>query len=473
MSNLVSKDVTTARSEFLNSVWERYPSADESWIDARTYVRGGVPGAAGESKMPAAGGVIVAGRLQKSATSWVIESGGERLSFVFHTSPRWLRPCSFHLTERLFEAGDIVAIEISAKGAGDISASFQNEYAVAEAILLLTPSFAGVGEASADSAQWTSRFTIGRSEQWALFLREIREFFLARDFIEAQTPTLVPSPGTEPFLDPFSTERFLGSHTETLYLPTSPEFHLKQLLARGWTKIFELKTCFRNGEMSAHHQPEFLMLEWYRAYSNLAHVARDVDELFQKLALVFARPIARLKQTTISELFAAAFNGFALRPSTTREELADLASRHGVIVDASDSFDDVFFRLFLEKIEHSLGQDGPLLVSNYPPSQAALSRLGAHGFAERFEIYWQGLELANAFHELNDPIENEKRFAIDALTKQQLGKTAVPRDENLVRALKAGLPPSGGIALGVDRLFMALFEISEIEETRAFPALRP
>ena len=116
-----------------------------------------------------------------------------------------------------------------------------------------------------------------------------------------------------------------------------------------------------------------------------------------------------------------------------------------------------------------MGENGPLLVSNYPPSQAALSRLGADGFAERFEVYWNGLELANAFHELNDPAENERRFAEDAALKVALGKPRVPRDENLMRALKRGLPPSGGIALGVDRLFMAMFGIKEIAETRAFP----
>jgi lysyl-tRNA synthetase class 2 len=214
------------------------------------------------------------------------------------------------------------------------------------------------------------------------------------------------------------------------------------------------------------------MLEWYRAYSNLDAIADDVDQLLQSIAQQFELQVLPLKRTTIAQLFADAFPGFTLTPSTTRDELAKLASTHKIAVGPDDSFDDVFFRLFLEKIESKLGHEGPLLVSHYPPSQAALSRIGAHGFAERFEVYWNGLELANAFHELNDPLENEKRFAQDAAAKASLGKPPVPRDENLVRALKKGMPPSGGIALGVDRLFMALFGISEIAETRAFPLTR-
>ncbi len=450
--------MTTIRDDYLMTTWPRYPEADPDWLDVRTYFRG-----AHQSS------VVVAGRLLQNEFSWQIESGGESLPFLFAAPLHWLRPCPTPATESLFREGDLIAIQISKKETDPLAAPIQDELAMAGAVLLLAPNRLPANETS----RHERAFTVGRSEQWAKFLNEIRRYFMAQDFIEAQTPTLVPSPGTEPFLDPFSTEWVLGSRQRTLFLPTSPEFHLKQMLSRGWTRIFELKTCFRNGEIGEHHAPEFLMLEWYRAYSNLEAIASDVDGLLQMLAATFARPIAKLKRTTISELFAQSFDGFHLKPSTTREELAALASRKGVAVELDDSFDDVFFRLFLEKIEPQLGREGPLLVSDYPPSQAALSRLGQNGFAERFEVYWRGLELANAFHELNDPFENEKRFAEDAAKKTQLGKAPVPRDENLVRALKAGLPPSGGIALGIDRLFMALFEIATIGETRAFSVERP
>ena len=200
---------------------------------------------------------------------------------------------------------------------------------------------------------------MNRSEQWAAFLGDVRGFFTERHFIEAQTPTLVPSPGTEPFLDPFSTEWQIGSVKTTLYLPTSPEFHLKQMLARGWTRIFEMKTCFRNGEIGSHHQPEFLMLEWYRAYSNLDVIAEDVDHLLQTLSAKFGRALPRLQQKTIAHLFSEAFDGFVLTPQSTRADLAVLAQTIGLSVDKSDSFDDIYFRLFLEKIEAGLGAEGP------------------------------------------------------------------------------------------------------------------
>jgi lysyl-tRNA synthetase class 2 len=417
------------RAEFLKAS-TNYPPARAGWSDARSF----------------SGDGWVAGRVVQSGQQWKIESGGGSLEISFDAP---------------LIAGDLAAFNISQGRASEV--------------VLLTPapeSSAGADANSATKDDESPGFSIARSEQWALYLSALRLFFLGRGFIEAQTPTLVPSPGTEPFLDPFSTEWFVGSHRENLYLPTSPEFHLKQMLVRGWTKIFEMKPCFRNGEIGEHHQPEFLMLEWYRAYNTLEAIADDVDALLQTVARQFSVAVPKLKRTTIAELFANAFPGFHLQPQTTRDELAALAAREKIAVSNNDSFDDVFFRLFLERIESKLGVDGPLLVSDYPPSQAALSRIGPNGFAERFEVYWNGLELANAFHELNDPAENEKRFGQDAVTKAALGKPPVPRDENLIRALKKGMPPSGGIALGVDRLFMAMFGIKSIAETRAFPLTR-
>jgi lysyl-tRNA synthetase class 2 len=302
-------------------------------------------------------------------------------------------------------------------------------------------------------------------------LKTVREFFEARGFIEAATPTLVASPGTEPFLDPFETEWVFGSARHKFFLPTSPEFHLKKMLSFGWTRVFELKTCFRNGELSPSHQAEFLMLEWYRAYATLDAIADDVGALldFLLMRLNPSHGIQKLTRTTMADLFAKAFAGFELRSTTSIDELRELAKSQAVHFDPTDSWDDVFLRIFIEKIEDKLGAEGPLLVRGYPPSQAALSRIAHNGFADRFEVYWRGLELANAFHELNDPIENQVRFKKDAELKAQLGKAAVPGDLKLLEAFESGMPPAGGIALGVERLFMALFEIQDISETRAFP----
>ena len=416
------------RESYLKDVWVPFPEAPAGSLNVADYLA--------ISELDPNKTFFVCGRL---AEGWTLNSEGHSVALSF-IAPE---------LASIFRAGDLVAVEL---GAGrKVSAA-----------LLLVP--------AKHTYHLDSAFTPARSLAWNQFIATVREFFTSRLFIEARTPTLVPSPGTEPYLDPFKTDWKFGSRTTEFYLPTSPEFHLKKMLVAGWTRIFEMKPCFRNGEISEHHQPEFLMLEWYRAYSNLDAIADDVSALIDEV--VKLRPqlqVPRLKRTTVSGLFEKAFPGFTLQPQTTVAELSRLAKAYKISVADDDSFDDVFFRLFLEKIEPSLGVDGPLLVRGYPPSQAALSRIGADGFADRFEVYWHGLELANAFHELNDPAENEARFREDAERKKEIGKRAVPVDEKLIEALYAGMPPSGGIALGLERLFMALFGIQQINDVRAFP----
>jgi lysyl-tRNA synthetase class 2 len=376
---------------------------------------------------------------------------------VFSENFSWLRPqrLAAPFSVELLREGDLLAVQLKP--------STDPAVWSVQAGLLLAPCLAIGLERN------RSQFTVERSRNWSDMLALVREYFAQEHFIEVVTPSLVPSPGTEPFLQPFRTEWAMGFQKKDLYLPTSPEFHLKKLLSRGWSRVFEFKTCFRNGELSEHHQAEFTMLEWYRAYSNLEMIARDVERLCVFLSeKLLGQSSVRLEKMSMSDLFQKHFS-FQLTAATSREELARLAEKHKVAISASDSWDDVFHKLFLSRIEPTLGQNGPLLVHGYPPSQAALSRLKSDGFADRFEIYWRGLEIANAFHELNDPEISEARFQKDADMKSQLGFRAVPQDQELNQALRAGLPPSGGIALGVDRLFMALFGIDKIVETRAFP----
>ena len=445
------------RTDFLEKTWAAYPEGKLGWTDVAEFIEKGKP-----AKTVVAGRLIVAQQTDFAHVVYTLNSGGGEIVLAFKTTLEWMEPQASRSLELkqteplsldLFEDGDLIAVE----GANEISGTFE-----VSKILLLVPSSRSVELPF-------SEFTVPRAKLWSDYLSEVRAHFVSKGFLESTTPTLVPSPGTEPFLDPFKTQWEMGSEKRDFYLPTSPEFHLKQLLVRGFTKLFEIKPCFRNGEVGSHHQPEFLMLEWYRAYSNLEAIALDVESLLETLASKFQLNVPKLRRCTMPQLFAVAYPGFELKPETTREELAAVAEKTAIAVSADDSFDDLFFRLFLEKIEPNLGADGPLLVSHYPPSQAALSRIGDHGFAERFEIYWKGLELANAFHELNRVEENEARFADDATKKKALNKPSVPRDENLVRALRYGMPPSGGIALGVDRLFMAMFGIEKIQDARAFP----
>lgn len=443
----------TDRERFLEYYWDRYPAARPEWLDVEEF-----------SKTEAS--AVVCGRVRRAeGESWRLNSAGQEIAFRLEPQVSWMLPLrpgvnrDVPAVTSVLVDNDLIALKLARRG---------QEW-VASECALLAPALVAKPK--------RPRIGVDRSKAWMEFLDCVRAFFKDRGFVEAWTPTLVPSPGTEPFLDAFETDViFDGTKRGTFYLPTSPEFHLKKMLAAGWTKIFEIKTCFRNGEAGSHHQLEFQMLEWYRAYATLEAIADDVEGLLKVLTRRFGRGSEQsvvLKRTTVAELFSRAFPGFELKPDTTREELAALAERTGVRILETDTWDEIFFRLFLEKVEPHLEVDGPVLVRDYPPSQAALSRIGASGFADRFEVYWRGLEIANAFHELNDPDENVKRFMRDAEVKKALGKPSFPMDQELVESLRFGMPPSGGIALGLDRLFMALLEIGSIEETRAFPFTGP
>ncbi len=437
------------RSEFLNSFWEPYPPADsEACLDPAVFV---------ESK------VFIAGRIQNlQKDDLQINLNGKVVDLAGLKGATWdpsgLRGgvslslvCRNHLPSHVLQLNDQVGF-FCVKS--EIDKSWQ-----IERVILFSPALASYELPSAE-------FDYSRSRLWYEYLTKVREFFSSRDFTEVNTPTLVPSPGTEPFLDAFATDFESGQVSRRFFLPTSPEFHLKKLLAKGWTRIFEMRPCFRNGEISEHHQPEFWMLEWYRGFSNLEKISDDVESL---LKTVSPGEITIEKQT-MAEVFRS-YVDFELTPQTTRDELCQLAFAQGVAFAKDDSWNDLFFRIFIEKIERKLGQSQPLILSKYPPSQSALARIDKNGWADRFEVYWRGLELGNAFHELNDPKENLARFRQDLEEKRKLNRALVPIDADLLRALEFGMPPSGGIAMGLERIFMAAYRIGAIGETRPFPIL--
>ncbi len=305
---------------------------------------------------------------------------------------------------------------------------------------------------------------------WQDYIYCVREFFREQKFLEIATPYLVKCPGTEPSLDFFNTEFVFGTSRHKLYLPTSPELHLKKALALGAEKIFEIKTCFRNGEVTDHHQPEFTMIEWYRSYEGLLSIKRDVADLVNYIA----RKVPALKMPmgfdsfTIQELFHR-HCGFDIVPQTTMTQMKELAARLGVQASSANQIDDYFFLIFMEKIEKKLTPERLAFVEKYPPYQAALARLTEEGWGDRFEVYWQGLEIANAFHELNDPAVQRQRFAEDLAKKRQMKKEEVSLDEEFLQCLDAGMPPASGIALGLERLFMAMTGMTQISDSRLFP----
>lgn len=307
------------------------------------------------------------------------------------------------------------------------------------------------------------------AQVWARFLQETREFFIQAGLIEMTTPTLVRNPGMEPELEPFAVLVKVGSKKQTLFLPTSPELHLKQLLVAGFTDIFEIKTVFRNEELTQVHEPEFQMLEWYRAYADLEMIKSDLGLYIAHLRTkVFGLEPAQqpLAEYSVATLFER-FTNFRLTPQTTLEQLRVCATEFKLSPSTDLGWNDLFHLIWVSTVEPQLPQETFLMV-DYPPSQAALARLNSRGWADRFELYMAGVEIANAFHELNDPQEQRRRFERDQKKRLAYKRTPLEIDENFMAALEHGLPPSGGIALGLDRLFMVLSGLSTLAATRAF-----
>lgn len=320
-------------------------------------------------------------------------------------------------------------------------------------IVLLAPNLT---DRKLDSLKWAEH------RNWQQFLTLVRQVFKDKSFQEIKTPTLVVCPGTEPSIEVFETEFQEGSKIKKYFLPTSPELNLKKLLAEGAEKIYEIAPVFRNGERTDRHNPEFLMLEWYRSFANLNRIKMDVTELIDVISgQLKVKPPSGILHLSIPDLFKQHCQ-FEFKPETTAEELKELAEKLQVDVSAAVTIDDYFYLIFMAKIENQWPKDHLVFVEKYPPYQAALARISNDGWAERFEVYWKGLELANAFHELNDPVLQKERAIKDLQQKKLLGKKSVDLDESFFTALSFGMPPSAGIALGLERLYMALTDTENI-----------
>jgi len=305
------------------------------------------------------------------------------------------------------------------------------------------------------------------AKKWSDFFFQTQKHFLEKKFIHVATPSLVVCPGTEPSIESFSTEFKMEKKSVKRFLPTSPELHLKKTLAQDFNQVFEIAKCYRNSELTDLHQPEFWMLEWYRSFSGLEQIQVDCVDLISNLSktLRLKKP-SKVVCYSIPQLFKSVLKA-DIKPEWTRTEYLNLAQSLDLRVTNDFSVDDLFFLIMLEKIEPTFYPDELTFVEKYPPFQAALARLDKQGWALRFEMYWQGMELANAFDELNDPVEQRLRAQEDLMKRNQ--KSEIQLDEEFFQSLEVGIPPSAGVALGLDRLFMALYGIKTIQETRLFP----
>ncbi len=303
------------------------------------------------------------------------------------------------------------------------------------------------------------------------FLQAVRRFFLEQNFIEIDAPSLVPAAGMEPHIEPFVTsfKSLDGREVRPYFLHNSPEYVMKKMLVAGYEKIFYLGHTFRNAELAPLHSPEFTMLEWYRAYSDYTTLMQDCRELVNYITtqltlkwIKFWRQDDLLQRDwhirTLSEIMRTACQ-FELGEiaASDRVKLLQIAQAKGCsIADSSWSLEDLFFWLFLQFVEPGLGKQAPLIVKEYPIWQASLAKCKAEDprFVERFELYIDNVELANAFTELNDPEEQYQRLLAEQEQRRRNGRSEIPVDLDFIRALQVGMPPAAGIALGVDRLLM-------------------
>lgn len=291
----------------------------------------------------------------------------------------------------------------------------------------------------------------------------IRRFFDDLGFLEVETPIAVTSPGLEPHLFAFETVAVGPDESRSpLYLHTSPEYAMKKLLGEGVGHIYQLARVFRNGERSRTHAREFTMLEWYRAPGSLVEIMEDVEALIACVASTLKGPWRprRFERVSVSEAFARVGLADPLGIASSSELGRVLGfGREG------DSWDDVFFRAFLSRVEPSFPSDAITILYGYPAHMAALARIDPADprRALRFEVYAGSMELGNAFGELTDPVEQRARFEDDLRVRALAGAPAYPIDEDLLAALPK-IGDAAGIALGVDRLMMLCLGVASIDD---------
>lgn len=307
----------------------------------------------------------------------------------------------------------------------------------------------------------------------------IAAFLTERGYTEVETPVLQPCPGMEPNLAPFATRYVakIGTEDRPLFLQFSPEFAMKKLLAGGAGPIFQFARAFRNGEAGPLHQPEFTLLEWYRPGLDLAGLMDETEALIRTVCpeglrrggqvVPTDRPFVRL---TMAEAFARHLGVDLL---ATAGDAAALAAAAGEPLRPADTWQDVFFRLLLGRIEPAIGRDAPCFLTHWPASEAALARRDPSDprVALRFELFAAGVELANAYEELTDAAEQRARFV--AWREERRAATGEDRlpDEDFLAALEAGLPPCSGIALGFDRLVLLATGAARIEDVLWLPVV--
>lgn len=322
-----------------------------------------------------------------------------------------------------------------------------------------------------DSASWQPSAPIANLLKRAAIVGQIRRFFSDRGLLEVETPAMSQATVTDIHLVPFQT-RYIGPGAADgmpLYLMTSPEYHMKRLLAAGSGPIFQLCRSFRNEEAGRYHNPEFTMLEWYRPHYDMYRLMNEVDDLMQQILDCDSAETLSYQQVFTRHV--------GIDPlSAHKGQLYDAAVKWDLKEAAStqDDRDTLLQLLFAMVVEPNIGHDKPAFVYHFPASQAALAEISTedHRVADRFEVYFKGIELANGFRELTDAREQRQRFEQDNRKRAAMTLGEQPIDENLLAALAQGMPECSGVALGVDRLVMLALKAERLSDVIAFPVAR-
>ncbi|HEU0197715.1 MAG TPA: EF-P lysine aminoacylase EpmA [Nevskiaceae bacterium] len=317
------------------------------------------------------------------------------------------------------------------------------------------------------SSLWRPSASLATLRARAALFAAVRKFFDERGVLEVDTPILSQAGTVDPNVESLGNAQ-LG------WLHTSPEFPMKRLLAAGSGAIYQLVHVFRVDEVGRHHQPEFTMLEWYRPGFGYQRLMDEVAALLQAIGA----PRGRYERLSYAEAFRryTGIDAFQEPAEAIREHLIEA----GVELASAPSVADTANRDFwldlamATRVSPQLGLETPCFVYDYPATQAALSRIRADvpPVAERFELFWKGIELANGFHELADAEEQGRRFTADCATRATRGQPCPAVDKKLLAALTHGLPECSGVALGVDRVLMLLLGLPTLAEAQSFDSTR-
>ncbi len=307
---------------------------------------------------------------------------------------------------------------------------------------------------------WQPSASIDTLHQRAKLLAQIREFFKQRHYLEVETPIMARFGVTDVYLSTIQAS-FRG---KPYYLQTSPEYHMKRLLAAGSGPIFQLARVFRDDELGRWHNPEFTLLEWYQLNCDHHELMDEVDSFLQ--AVLQSKPMIK---KTYQQVFleTCGLDPFTVSVAQLQDALV-IFQLANVLSPKEQDPDQYLFLLMSHVVEPKLAQESaPVAVYDFPPSQAALAKIN-QGVAERFEVYFKGVELANGFHELTDANSQAARFKQDLAIRAEHGLAQPAPDEYLLQALNYGLPPCSGVALGIDRLLALALAQSTIAKVQAF-----